>query len=286
MAKMHNLVSLPPEIRNHIYEFALTPKRGALGHVEVRTSAGTTSFLCETGHAESTLGSEFNQLKYVNRQLYSETATMELKYSGNLVFHDVYSPLRPSGAQAVRFLSSLPPKKCTWLRMITIKATVSANRFIRDSATTLSRLDQFCSQYSNLGVAYELPSWTFDPTEGQYAVSLYQGLFYSVLLRQENVNNSALSVFINPLMASPNGDLPDQNVPDGGSPLIRTAREWRDNETLSFKSKNLRFFPVVRDEDGRRSRNVAGLAAAFSSWLPVMAQAARVKIEGWSKNGL
>lgn len=169
MATTPSFLSLPPEIRSRIYEFALTPEDG-LRHVHNRAPSGKKSFFYERDRRctfpQPTLEVEFNQLKYVNHQLYSKTAALELKYSQLLIFNRISSPRLVCGAQVVSFLDSMSPAKRAWLSVISIQETTPnpfEHEFLRDSATTLSRLDQFCGQHTNLTVLYEPPDWWTDP---------------------------------------------------------------------------------------------------------------------------
>ncbi|KAF2631704.1 hypothetical protein BU25DRAFT_418470 [Macroventuria anomochaeta] len=106
MAITPSFLSLPPEIRNRIYEFAFTPADG-LGHVHNRASSGKKSFFYDTGcggtYYNATLKDEFDRLKYVNHQLYSRqlvwsSSTFQSSFSTVYLHLDVLAELKWSGS--------------------------------------------------------------------------------------------------------------------------------------------------------------------------------------------
>lgn len=86
MATSKTLLSLPSEIRNRIYMFTLGGRNLLYYCGNDASSTYKPSFYigAQLGLDKPT---EFNELKRVNRQLYFQTAGLELKYYSVLIFH-------------------------------------------------------------------------------------------------------------------------------------------------------------------------------------------------------
>ncbi|KAF1979596.1 hypothetical protein BU23DRAFT_563003 [Bimuria novae-zelandiae CBS 107.79] len=79
------LLQLPGELRNQIYECVLSAGDNLLKHHVVNGSnpSSTGPDLFQAHYLENN-GLEFNQLKYVSKQLWWETHSLELKYNSIL----------------------------------------------------------------------------------------------------------------------------------------------------------------------------------------------------------
>ncbi|KAH9861886.1 hypothetical protein IAQ61_010087 [Plenodomus lingam] len=150
-----NLLDLPPEIRNYIYEYALVSETGSLfyrdpqemelppeeteARVTKRENTGTKILfayykapsvsrihLCETGESHT----EMNQLKYVCRQLHHETKRLEMRYNNLVCQEDAICPL-PADIQLARCLHICDHAWLSKIRTIILKSTKSHG----DSAT-------------------------------------------------------------------------------------------------------------------------------------------------------
>ncbi|KAH6644137.1 hypothetical protein C7974DRAFT_439401 [Boeremia exigua] len=287
MASSPTLLSLPPEIRNRIYEFALTPDRGALYHVYNQASSGKKSFFFEPSSPEPVdfspaldAQAEFNQLKYVNRQLYSETAAVELEYCRNLFFDYKVSRERAQGAQVVSFLKSVSPTIRARLCTICIRDFDDAspvNRQFHDSATTMSNLDYFCCQHPNLSIRYEITGWVIRSTGMGYLEGFLDGLYWSSTLRNETFSNTPFSARIVAIAMFLGRDI-------SGTYTIsaRTPREWK----VELKAKNLRFFPVAIGSDGKRLSTLPKVWRPVIPWARHETEAIHAQMEQWYNVGL
>ncbi|KAF1916022.1 hypothetical protein BDU57DRAFT_538363 [Ampelomyces quisqualis] len=117
MSNAFNLLQLPPELRNTIYEMALTFDKSL--HLLLDVISGSKwSRLLTHPHISSRLGpTEFNQLKYVNKQLYSEVALLELKFSDLVA---IISDDNHPAEVFMQWLSVLHPRKLAWIKTVTL----------------------------------------------------------------------------------------------------------------------------------------------------------------------
>jgi hypothetical protein len=103
------LLSLPPEIRNRIYEFAMN-SNGALFYFVADVSSNRKSLFHTNFQSDVHKATDFDQLKFVNRQLYSKTAGLELKRCTSLVFDHTCNLEVVQGAQEVDLLRPISVK--------------------------------------------------------------------------------------------------------------------------------------------------------------------------------
>ncbi|KAH4068847.1 hypothetical protein HBH98_077440 [Parastagonospora nodorum] len=149
------LLALPAEIRNLIYEFALTRDE-----VRVHWVTGTTRLRLKPElRVSSNPKASINQLKFVSRQLYQETAGTELKY--NRVVFDDSSP-SASTKRFFRFVTSCSAPKLQWLRQVVIeeksnKEDESTMDWVRDNVHSILTLLDFCSKNPQITVLYRIP---------------------------------------------------------------------------------------------------------------------------------
>jgi hypothetical protein len=138
------LLQLPGELRNRIYEYALTSddaqllyredappiipdvpllhcEQQILSHISSKPTAsfGLYEWPCTKG---------FNQLKYTNRQVRKETKGLEVRYNGLLFLeqNDTDAPLvvRESASiiQCARLLHHCRPRRASKIRKIVMKS--------------------------------------------------------------------------------------------------------------------------------------------------------------------
>jgi hypothetical protein len=286
MTTTTSFLSLPPEIRNRIYIFALTPS-GVLEYFENDASSGRKSFfyaaqhgIVSSGHGHSNHDTEYNQLQYVNRQLHSETAGLELKYAPVLVFNGLPDPTRPGGAQALRFLMSVSLKRRAWLSYIVIYDTPALphESFLRDTPETLTLLDQICSENENLCLCYHPPAWDLRPCLASIENCIFNGAMYALVLRGDDSAR-----LFNPLRGFRMAQLLDDD--DENYPLVvKQARAWRN--TVSLKAVNFRFFPRIMDINGEQSIGPGELAYFYYDPSSVFSELADFQLEQWYKEGL
>ncbi|KAF3010961.1 hypothetical protein E8E13_010443 [Curvularia kusanoi] len=273
------LLTLPPELRNLIYKYVLTPDT-TKNLQYCAGEEGRKAYLSTwTDDAGPNANVEFNKLKYVNRQLYAETAALELVYTHGLVFRRLPGS-EPGGATAVRFLLELSPKKCTWLSTIRIQETLpqkeSAVRgphqaTLRDSPETMSSLDKICTEHPKLNVQYQPPHWRLSSSDGPawYHFFFIIGAIYAYLLRDRE-QSSILTPFV------------ELQIRD--SQIVPAAKEWL-SAAQPLRAPNLRFYPRLTTLD-KDTRNLSLFTIPSAQLDPrVSVRDYKVHIQEWLSNG-
>lgn len=162
---------------------------------------------------------EFNQHKYANRQLCSETVALELSLAPVLIFHcnpnsKPTSEARPGGASAPKFLLSKSPKTHARLSPIRIEETTRdpCEVVFRDPPETLRAVNKLCLDYPSLNIVYEPPLWKLFFATKQLGPFLMNSALYVYILRDGALDRKLSAIVENALR----GDFP--NIP-----VIRTA---------------------------------------------------------------
>jgi hypothetical protein len=255
------LSMLPAEIRNTIYELALTapePLRcfdpvlwdeynptNKRHYLYLR--ATPTDALDELAFEFDTV--EYNQLKYVSKEVYAETVGLELKYNEITLRVSRKSEYATSFLLLNRWLSSIPVTKRSWIKTINITIETKGHRVgtgLEEDADIIACLTGLCNDNPSMRVKYYLPMWrikvpTFhnsDLPEGHptltaptvsdfisYAVDIY------LCIRGEGFEKLYPHVSTNP-------------------PPIQYAQHWRRRrltivDLADLQAKNLTYFPNV-----------------------------------------
>lgn len=139
------LLRLPGELRNRIYRYTLTSDRPLTFVESIRPEKDRLAFFIHGTFVE------FNQSKYVCRQLYTETAGLELKYSPITFFGN--SQLTRLPARLFNnFLSTCATSKVSWLSDIILCAYGTKYNF--ESAQNLLLVAEFCRLHPHVRVEY------------------------------------------------------------------------------------------------------------------------------------
>ncbi|KAF2478366.1 uncharacterized protein BDR25DRAFT_365582 [Lindgomyces ingoldianus] len=108
------LLRLPPELRNLIYQFALSEPGSLRYHHDKHLVTRAKLY------ASQNAADEFNQLKFVSRQMYMETAGLELRYN------DLHFPFDQERSlhgvhMFLSFRDICSPIHQSWIRSVTIE---------------------------------------------------------------------------------------------------------------------------------------------------------------------
>jgi len=135
---------LPGELRNEIYKLALHEDEGLY---YVNTSLDKPILAMQKASSEA-----YNQLKFVNRQLHSETAGLELR-----VNKIKFVPEREGGTAADQFLHFariLNPDKANSLTNIVLRGCVGASHPFPKSLDVMESINEFCETDPACRVSY------------------------------------------------------------------------------------------------------------------------------------
>lgn len=113
------LLQLPSELRNKIYKLVLTSDKPI--HLipplnDVASKRNRHYLLTHSQASSSLLSTELNQLKYANKQLYSEVRLLELKFKTLTVALGEESSGRFPAEQFLKWLTVLHPSKLPWIK--------------------------------------------------------------------------------------------------------------------------------------------------------------------------
>ncbi|KAF2121035.1 hypothetical protein BDV96DRAFT_595417 [Lophiotrema nucula] len=182
---------LPSEIRNEIYRLALTHTSPLIFRQQRIEKFWKPTLLIREPDAEMIFRSrpddartsrpesspmpvnELNQLKYTCRQLYKETAGLELRFNtvSFSLFHDV--DMDPA-ERLVAFWKTLSPTRNLWLRTIVITPLTKHEQrliFVKDSlppAAVVAELAVLCKQQPRVKYSISQDTFVADDRESPY----------------------------------------------------------------------------------------------------------------------
>jgi hypothetical protein len=149
------LLRLPGEIRNSILAFALHEKDG-LHYSKISEDKSVL-----TSRADALDSS--NQLKFVSRQLYEETAGLELRYNKVNFLSD--SERGTAGEQFLRFTRMLGASKISWLSSLSLRDRKEPPKSIKKIPETLEvmeAINSFCLAHPACNVSYIFSGFDYD----------------------------------------------------------------------------------------------------------------------------
>jgi hypothetical protein len=237
-----SFLDLPAELRNRIYALALT----ATGDLYMRSAPGMSRAKQKPRLIEHGIeGQEFNHIKFVNRQLYAETAGLEVQF--NCFVFDSAKP-RASMSQCVQFLKSCTPNRLRWLRHVVIdekpKKDNDMGYWLRLNMKMIMDLFSLCATNPDLYVHLRIPGWTdsipFEPLR-----LIHGGKLLEMVFRGNDLTDIA---------------------PESGLETSEMYKNWvvgildkhRDTvQVLGRDVSNLRFFPKLKELDEDRFRSEA-----------------------------
>ncbi|KAI4667099.1 uncharacterized protein J4E79_001783 [Alternaria viburni] len=234
MANTSFLLDLPAELRNTIYQLALThseplhyrmPKDGEdkpyLYHREAPFQQGDDEKLVE-----------YNQLKYVNKQLYAETAGLELKFN-DVTLSESSGHESPSD-MLTAWVSSISIAKRSWIKTISITCDkYDPKCFDSESAEAVARLARLCNDIPTMRVKCYNPFWAY--TNRRH----YDVVFFFM---------AALSIYY-----AYRGETTKYLIFDESehTMLKESGKKWREPckgpkvHLAQLQAENLRYFPTL-----------------------------------------
>jgi hypothetical protein len=249
IANSFPFLRLPAELRNTIYELALTAPKPLSQKIPVRYHEGECGecerveerpFLYHYDEPDDPVtGSpspiEFNQLKYVNKQIYAETVGLELKYNDIALDMFVDRGGASPAERLVEWLSSMPTTKRSWIKTISVKVTFHTSiprreqPRIPDRANTIARLTRLCNDNPSMTVKYYLPSCKLEHYRFR------SGLFFFI----------AADHICHALRGKGYGEFFKSDSSSVTAKLWRQEVKGAPTRLEDLQAKNLRYFPTL-----------------------------------------
>jgi hypothetical protein len=237
MANNSPLLHLPAELRNTICEFALTappslhyckPKDGGKPYLYLRPDSQQQT------HVELA-APEYNTLKYVCKQLYTETAGLKLKF--NDVVLECSSSAKPA-EDLIGWLSSICDAKKAWIRTIIIQWEASPSYdTISEHPNAIVRLTRLCKQNASMTVKYHIPTWRLHHDQGSARNFFYRRRSLTFALRGVDLEEQFVKLWIR---AEKLEHLP---LP------TRYGMLWRREHPIEdLQAKNLTYYPTLNGD--------------------------------------
>lgn len=148
---MH-LLDLPAELRNRIYECALTESPPELQYMEDKIDDTRWKPVLIASYQESC-----NALKYTCRQLYAETAGLELKYNTIILQQQDCDDLSPS-RKLHRFSDRVSDHECRQMRTLVLRTAPAAQTEPYRHFVDLAR---WCATKPQVTVKYVFANFCF-----------------------------------------------------------------------------------------------------------------------------
>ncbi|KAF2640341.1 hypothetical protein P280DRAFT_507848 [Massarina eburnea CBS 473.64] len=206
--KFFRLMDLPGEIRNLIYEFALTSPSPL--HYREPISDTTKPLIYEPA-TEYSQAAEINQIKYVNKRLYAETAGLEVVFNTILFARKEEKESTP-GTMFLRFWNSMTDNKKMRMLHAQLEDKFSEAKYdaeedpnnrlfalldhpTTDSAMTIACLADACdtsyrlrNKKGTLQVDYILPYWRLGIADNGVQGTTLVGMYVEkIFCADENV---------------------------------------------------------------------------------------------------
>lgn len=275
------LLRLPAEIRNKIYEYALHCDNDALQYRYWKTK-GNQRPIFHAQHKSNKDVQDFNQLKFVCRQLYHETGSLEIQCNA-LAFKKIARWELEASAQFLRFVKALPREKLEWLRTITLSRNPYTFRYswawcpgvVSRELPSIIKISQFCVTHPHIDVNFIIPHFKIHiknhllpNTHSPDIVGFVENAVYiNRILRDKDV------AFLIAALLS-----------DHFNKEARILRKGR--LVQEFQASNLRFWPDMRVFDECEFRKQAAsethLWGALEGGLDVWIQ----HVRDWIENGI
>ncbi|KAF1831076.1 hypothetical protein BDW02DRAFT_650155 [Decorospora gaudefroyi] len=166
------LLRLPRELRDHIVNYILTPEDGLLfqwGGVDERSYFIKLAIREDEGRQDS---DEFNQVKFACRQLYAETACIELHFN-ETHFSDAQHPELGPSVRFQEFIEQCAPLHVSKITQVTLDIKYDAEvdlpqDMIMRQTHELQPIVDFCQKNPHMTVNYMIVSFV-DALDGNWS---------------------------------------------------------------------------------------------------------------------
>ncbi|KAF2791655.1 hypothetical protein K505DRAFT_376605 [Melanomma pulvis-pyrius CBS 109.77] len=279
--KSSAFLRLPAEVRNNIYEYTLHCDDDALQYRYWKTKRNQRPIF-HAQHKSNEDVQDFNQLKFVCRQLYHETRSLEIRCNA-LAFKQIARWELEASAQFLRFVKGLPRKKLKWLRTITLSRNPNTFRnswawcpgVVSQELPSIIKISQFCVTHPHIHVNFIIPH--FKVHEKFHLLPNNPAL--------DIVSFVVSAVYINRILRDKDfafllTDLLSDHF-DREAIILRKGRLIQE-----FQASNLRFWPDMRVFDEYEFRKQAAMEThwwnALEGGLDIWVQ----HVRDWIENGI
>jgi hypothetical protein len=188
MADASTLFEIPGEIRNRILEYALTSSTPLQYNPPIDDDSRPSFCVSSTKPDGTMVSHEFNVIKYVNRQLYAETAGLEIKL--NTLHFSSQEGIRSSPTQhLISFVCLLTPIKKGWLHNVVVhdymrNAHQKRIPLMEDTPYTIAALIKQSKMCPLLEIHYIISDWRYhkDASASAKTRFLCRGVVYASIL--------------------------------------------------------------------------------------------------------
>jgi hypothetical protein len=141
---------LPGELRNRVYEYALTTDKTLRF---IGENSGEKPKLLEPDSRHT--NGEYNQLKYTCRKLYQETAGLEAKFNKIEIVSRRFPKAEPARLFRI-FLTTSAPEKAAWFTNVTMKSSHCGHdkNKLLEPASDLLPIADFCRRNPHVNIRY------------------------------------------------------------------------------------------------------------------------------------
>jgi hypothetical protein len=234
MASDSPLLRLPAELRNTIYELVPTaprplyyrkPEDGRKSCLYLRAGSQQQT------HVEPHM--EYNQLKYVSKQLYGETTGLELKYNDVVLYATSF--LADIAEELMEWLCSICDAKKTWIKTISIEYEVDIHNqddfpsLIPETSHEIDRLTRLCNQIPSITVKYNLPLGKLDDQDRYTFKFFSDARLLSLLLHGKELNEQ----------------LPGSRAAHALGRDIVAGTWWNGVPVEDLQAGNLAYYPTI-----------------------------------------
>ena len=178
-------LSLHAELRNHILQHALTEAHLLL-YIEPTATTKARIF-----KPIADIQREFNEIKYVCKQLYAETAGLEIKYS-TIEFYGDFPAEKGPGMKFLEFMLTCAPTKAAWFHHVELTTNRAGHQndnfeMMIEPPATMTCIVGFCRANPDLKIAYVSRAFQIEFNRNVYEFFL-RGEYLAYVLRHAELD--------------------------------------------------------------------------------------------------
>ncbi|KAF2823017.1 hypothetical protein CC86DRAFT_385184 [Ophiobolus disseminans] len=199
----------------------------------------------QAGEATEDSSVEFNQLKFVCKELYSETAGLEIRYN-DLLIQQTFENKLPVAEQHQLLVNHIGESRFSWLSgtTITLENTLTLKVMSEDKRTstrpfpctvaTAVQVAEFCRANPTIQIRLISPGFNVCPSAGEFCLRCFmvEGVRNELLLRDRHLGTDIPHVYYHSTMSEIQTWLGEVAVKDVRAPNFRVSPGniiWNDD---------------------------------------------------------